>query len=130
VTPTGTPTRTWTITLSPTSTPSVATTRTFTRTPTPADVFWVSDNLFKSGGGNTFIVHYKVQNPGKYSLKIYNSAGELVRTLKQLQSKWPVQDDVPWDGKNMKNEYVASGIYVVYFESSRYVRIAKVIVLH
>jgi hypothetical protein len=53
-----------------------------------------------------------------------------VRVLQELASKWPVEDNVPWDGKNMRNEYVASGVYVVYFASSRYVRIAKVIVLH
>jgi flagellar hook assembly protein FlgD len=89
----------------------------------------VSDNVFKPDEGD-FIIHYKVQNPGKYSLRIYNSAGEMVRELKNMQSKWPVVDDVPWDGTNANNEKVASGVYVVYFESSRYVRVMKVIVLH
>jgi flagellar hook assembly protein FlgD len=70
-----------------------------------------------------------VQNPGKYSLRIYNSAGELVRTLKNMQSRWPVADDVPWDGTNASNEKVASGVYVIYFESSRYVRIMKILLL-
>jgi hypothetical protein len=47
-----------------------------------------------------------------------------------MESKWPVQDDVPWDGKNMKGDLVSAGVYVVYFESARYVRIAKFLVLH
>jgi flagellar hook assembly protein FlgD len=82
------------------------------------------------GEGREFVIHYKAQNPGKYSLRIYNSAGELVRVLQQLQSRWPVEDDVPWDGKNMKGEPVAAGVYIVYFESSMYIRTAKVIVIH
>ena len=86
--------------------------------------------MFYPGGGAVFTVHYKVSTPGKYSLKIYNSAGELVRVLQQLDSRWPVEDDVPWDGKNMNGEWVASGVYVVYFQSMLYVKIAKVIVLH
>jgi hypothetical protein len=50
--------------------------------------------------------------------------------LQSLESKWPVEDDVPWDGKNMKGERVAAGVYVVYFEASRYVKLAKFLVLH
>jgi flagellar hook assembly protein FlgD len=106
----------------PTDTPTV------TSTPTPGDEFLLSGNTLKPG--EEFIIHYKVSNPGRYSLRIYNSAGELVKTLRNLQSKWPVQDDVIWDGTNVNGEKVASGVYVVYFESSRYVRVAKVIVLH
>jgi hypothetical protein len=53
-----------------------------------------------------------------------------VAVLRNLESRWPVEDDVPWDGRNMKNEYVSAGVYVVYFESQRYMRIAKFLVLH
>jgi len=86
--------------------------------------------VFNTGEGSQFIIHYHLSNPGRYSLKIYNSAGELVKVLQDLESKWPVEDDVPWDGKNMKGDLVAAGVYIVYFESSRYVRIAKFLVLH
>ena len=90
----------------------------------------MSDNVFQPGGESQFVIHYRVQSPGRYSLRIYNSAGELVRVLQELQSRWPAEDDVPWDGRNMKGDMVAAGVYIVYFESSRYVRVAKVIVLH
>ena len=89
----------------------------------------MSDNVFKPDEGD-FIIHYKVQNPGKYSLRIYNSAGELVRELKNMQSRWPAEDDVPWDGKNMKGDLVAAGVYVVYFESYRYIKTAKLLIIH
>jgi flagellar hook assembly protein FlgD len=86
--------------------------------------------VYQPEEGRDFIIHYRVQMPGKYSLRIYNSAGELVRVLQELESRWPVQDDVPWDGRNMKGDKVASGVYIVYFESSRYIRVAKIIVIH
>jgi len=86
--------------------------------------------VFNPESGVPFLIHYVVQDPGKYSLKVYNSAGELVRVLQNLESQFPVEDTVQWDGKNMYGEKVAAGVYVVYFESSRYVRIAKVLVLH
>lgn len=89
----------------------------------------MSHNVFTPGEGSFLIVHYRLANPGKYSLRIYNSAGELVRILFDLQSRWPASDDIPWDGKNMYGEYVASGVYVVYFESKYYVKTAKVLVL-
>jgi flagellar hook assembly protein FlgD len=77
-----------------------------------------------------FIIHYKVSSPGRYSLKIYNSAGELVRELLDLKSRFPIEDDIPWDGKNMYGDPVSSGVYVVYFQSQYYVRIAKFLVLN
>ena len=86
--------------------------------------------MYQPEEGRDFIIHYRVQMPGKYSLRIYNSAGELVRVLQELESRWPVQDDVPWDGRNMKGDKVASGVYIVYFESSRYIRTAKILVVH
>ena len=109
-TPTETPTATWTA--------------------TPSDDFALSGNTFQPGSGDVFVIHYKVSSPGRYSLRIFNSAGELVKVLQNLESKWPVEDDVPWDGKNEMGEYVAAGVYIVYFESQRYMRIAKFLVLH
>jgi len=111
----------------PSKTPTVSPTVTWTAT--PSDEFALSHNVYRSDKGD-FIVHYKLSNPGKYSVRIYNSAGELVRVLKDLDSRWPVEDDVPWDGRNLKGETVASGIYIVYFQSSRYARTATFVVLH
>ena len=89
----------------------------------------MSDNVYQPAKEGAFLIHYRVQNPGKYSLRIYNSAGELVRELLDLESRWPVVDDVPWDGKNMNGEWVASDVYVIFFESDRYVRVAKILVV-
>jgi flagellar hook assembly protein FlgD len=111
----------------PTKTPTVS--PTVTSTTTPSDEFALSHNTYRSDRGD-FRVRYKVSVPGKYSLRIYNSAGELVRLLRDLESRWPVEDTVPWDGRNEQGDPVASGVYIVYFESSRYTRTATFLVLH
>jgi flagellar hook assembly protein FlgD len=48
-------------------------------------------------------------------LKIYNSAGEHIKTLftQQLSAPLPLTV-VTWDGKNKYGEQVASGVYIVY----------------
>jgi len=89
----------------------------------------VSGNVFEPEKGLPFRIFYSVQDPGRYSLKIYNSAGELVRELVNLESRYPVEDTIPWDGRNMNGERVASGVYLVYFESKWYTRIAKILVI-
>jgi hypothetical protein len=51
---------------------------------------------------------------GYIRLKIYNSAGELVKTL---EAQYPATEKEvikrSWDGKNMNGEFVSSGVYVV-----------------
>jgi flagellar hook assembly protein FlgD len=66
---------------------------------------------------------------GVCSLKIYNSAGELVRTLLDERRQFGIYQEVPWDGKNMEGEEVASGVYVIYYTTRYATRTARVIVL-
>ena len=68
--------------------------------------------------------------PGPYKLKIYNSAGELVRNLRDdMAASAPKDEIVEWDGLNQKKEPVASGIYILQFTSRFESRTAKLLIL-
>jgi len=106
---TGTPTDTATIT--PTYTPSC----TPTITPTPGkNIFDVSLNILKEGGQPVTIHTGNRAYPGAYSLRIYNSAGELIRILDDQNLTIATDFYYTWDGTNTHNESVASGVYLIY----------------
>jgi flagellar hook assembly protein FlgD len=68
--------------------------------------------------------------PGPYILKIYNSAGELVKTLKdEREAGAPLDDVVVWDGTNKDDQPVSSGVYVLHFLSRFESRTAKLLIL-
>ncbi len=124
---TATSTKTWTSTFTPTPsfthtfTPNYTPTFTFTYTPTftwtpweNCDTFNVSKNIFNPNSESvSFYVHY-CQFPGEYSLKVYNTAGELVRTIVETKIVENVIDESPqaWDGKNNHQELCADGVYI------------------
>jgi flagellar hook assembly protein FlgD len=66
---------------------------------------------------------------GVCSLKVYNSAGELVRVLLEEKRQFGTYQEVPWDGKNMHGEPVASGVYVLYYTTRYATRTARVMIL-
>jgi len=89
-----------------------------------------SVNPWRAGSGNLSIRFAVTPEQGGYpvSLKVYNIAGELVRTLVR-EAKPAGVYDVPWDGKNSGGQRVASGIYLLLVEtrSAREVRKLAVI---
>ncbi len=112
-TPTGTPTSTFTPT--PTDTPCGFPGNTCTPTPTPytADIFYVSKNVFGPSDPVSIYVNYTVY-PGQYALRIYNSAGEHIKTLDSQDLSGPVSQWYSWDGKNKYGDTCASGVYILY----------------
>jgi len=120
-TPTGTFTKTPTMTGTIPPTP--------TNTPTPGDEFGVSKNLFKPKKDKELIIRCRVSIPGKFSLRIYNSAGEQVRVLRNVEQTSPLREDIRWNGKNSDGNPVASGIYVIYVESKIAKWIGKLMVV-
>lgn len=64
----------------------------------------------------------------KVSLKIYNVAGQLVKTLVD-EEKFPGEYGEMWNGKNEKNEDVASGVYFYKLKVSDYVETKKMVLL-
>lgn len=69
-------------------------------------------------------------NQGYVRLRIYNSAGELVKTL-EAQYPATAQEVLKrkWDGTNMYGSFVASGVYIVYAQMPGVTCVAKVAVL-
>lgn len=67
--------------------------------------------------------------PGDYFLRIYNTAGELVRHLDQRSLTGPYGTVKSWDGRNDGQEMCASGVYIIYFVEPLNCRIAKVLLI-
>lgn len=55
-------------------------------------------------------IAYQLPAVGKVTLKVYNSVGQLVKTLVNEEQQ-PDRYEVRWDGKNASGESVSSGIY-------------------
>ncbi len=119
-TSTATPTRTSTGTPTSTSTPTATDTPcgypgyTCTPTPTPAvvDIFYVSKNVFVPSNPVSIFVEYSLY-PGFYELRIYNSAGEHIKTLDSRFLEGPVSQSYLWDGTNKYGDSCASGVYLI-----------------
>lgn len=110
-TPTITSTPTDTATITPTFTP----TSTFTITPTPGtNTFDVSLNVLHEGGQPVSIHTGNAAYPGTYAVRIYNSAGEMIKTLDNQNLTTANQFWYQWDGTNTHNDPVASGVYIIY----------------
>jgi flagellar hook assembly protein FlgD len=55
-------------------------------------------------------ISYQIPFESKVSLKIYDVAGKLVRTIVEKREK-PGYYTVVWDGKDDRNKKVGSGVY-------------------
>ena len=107
-----------------------------TATPTPiptppcASTFYISRNVYSPKTDLTGLsIQCSLCQAGRYSLVIYNSAGEKIRTLKSTENQ-PAGDDVePWDGKNDKQDYVSSGVYIIQFQEPLGVHQGRVLVI-
>jgi hypothetical protein len=125
---TATQTPTPTVTVTPTT--SVTSTPTFTFTPACPNSFGLSKNLFRPlKDSEPFQINIRLCDEGRYQLKVYNTAGEKIRILRDNQNQPPVEESVPWDGKNRSGEAVASGVYIIQFQDSNTSRIAKILVI-
>jgi hypothetical protein len=57
-------------------------------------------------------IRYSIKEPGRVTLRIYDTAGRLVRTLvDKTQSPRPEGFTVTWNGKNKSGDPVSSGVY-------------------
>ena len=81
-------------------------------------IFGISQNIpnpFICGAKTSVL--YQLPMKSKVSLKIYNTAGQLVRTFVDGIENAGYKK-VIWDGKNNKGRYVASGIYLYRLEAN------------
>lgn len=125
-TPTPTPTQTFTVTSTPTAT------HTPSPTPTPLpvnDSFTVSQNAFTPSQGPVSISLVYSYFPGRFTLRIFNSAGEYIRTLADETLTQPLSASYAWDGTNRYGDPCASGVYILCVQEPYSEKIRRVILL-
>jgi hypothetical protein len=107
-TPTETPTISPTVTITPTTTmtPTITRTPTITTTPVPTPGHFARPNPFRPKRGQ--IVDFNFSGGARFTVRILNIRGRLVRTL---------SDTDTWDGRNQDGEWCESGVYIYQIES-------------
>ncbi len=139
-TTTPTNTLTSTATLTPTSTPTPCgypgNTCTLTATPTNTatatvglDHFLVSKNIFTHSSPVSISVSLNAYF-SNFSIKIYNSAGEHIKTIVEKNLTSPIVAVYSWDGTNKSGSRCATGVYVIYIIGAYERKIAKVIFIN
>lgn len=68
----------------------------------------ISPNPFRMGQNTSFILNRTV-NPEKSKLSVYNIKGQLVRSIQSAENG----EILHWNGKDSKNRFVSSGIYLL-----------------
>ncbi|MFQ5511947.1 MAG: FlgD immunoglobulin-like domain containing protein, partial [Candidatus Krumholzibacteriia bacterium] len=91
-------------------------------------------NVLKANYPNPFnpttTIGYEIKDQGHVSLKIYNAAGQLVRTLvNQVQAPEVGGFSVTWDGKNNAGQTVSSGVYFYKLVASSFTQTKKMVLL-
>jgi len=78
-------------------------------------------------------IPYYLENDADITIRIYNSAGRMVRTLTIGRQKAGIyfdQDEAAyWDGRNDAGEMVSSGIYFYQFKAGKTVKTRKMAIL-
>jgi flagellar hook assembly protein FlgD len=73
----------------------------------------VTKNVFRPRlDGGALAIRVSIPTAGLYSLKIYNSAGERIRVLREGRESSGTHEFVFWDGRSDRGEEAASGVYL------------------
>jgi len=74
---------------------------------------------------NFTVIHYRLSQPGKVCMKLYNITGQPVMTLVDT---WQDSGDyqAEWQGKNYQGLEVASGVYIIRLEVNGFQEVKKV----
>ncbi len=73
-------------------------------------------------------ISYEIPAAGRVSLRIFNAAGQLIRTLVDGEQQ-PGLSRVDWDGRNDNGSEVASGIYFYRLETTGHSDLKKMVLL-
>jgi len=88
------------------------------------------DNAYPNPFNPTTTIRYSIASAGHVSLKIYNAAGQLVRTLvDEDQAPTPGGFSVAWDGASNAGERVASGVYFYQLTATDFSQTKKMVLL-
>ncbi|MBI4727817.1 T9SS type A sorting domain-containing protein [candidate division TA06 bacterium] len=73
-------------------------------------------------------INYQLAKPGLVNLKVYNIAGQLVRTLDEGY-RIPGAHSIKWDGRDSQGNKVSSGIYIYRLQAENKDMTRKLVVL-
>ncbi|MCI0481417.1 MAG: T9SS type A sorting domain-containing protein, partial [Candidatus Dadabacteria bacterium] len=74
-------------------------------------------------------IKFDLKEKGLVTLKVYNVAGQLVRTLVNEVRDAKIGHEVTWDGKNDRGGAVASGIYFYKMDTKDFSQTKKMVML-
>ena len=78
----------------------------------------------------TTTIEYSIRDQGAVSLKVYNAAGQLVRTLvNDVQTPRTEGFRVTWDGKSNAGSSVSSGVYFYKLSAKNFAETKKMVLL-
>jgi hypothetical protein len=88
------------------------------------------DNAYPNPFNPTTTIRYSIASAGRVSLKIYNAAGQLVRTLVDEQ-QIPTGEgfSVDWDGTDNRGQVISSGVYFYKLSAKEYSETKKMVLL-
>jgi hypothetical protein len=88
------------------------------------------DNAYPNPFNPTTTIKYTIANRGNVSLKIYNAAGQLVRTLvNEVQSPQATAFSKTWNGLNDQGQPVSSGVYFYKLMTTNFTQTKKMVLL-
>jgi flagellar hook assembly protein FlgD len=88
------------------------------------------DNAYPNPFNPTTTIKYSIASTGHVSLKIYNAAGQLVRTLVDEEQSPRVEGfSATWDGRGNRGEDVASGVYFYKLTAKEFTQTKKMVLL-
>jgi flagellar hook assembly protein FlgD len=72
-------------------------------------------------------ISYAIQHGGYTSLKVFDAAGRVVRSLVSAERK-PGRYTVNWDGRDAQGRTLARGVYFMRLQSPDFGRTRKVVI--
>ncbi len=88
------------------------------------------ENAYPNPFNPTTTIRYSIASAGRVSLRIYNAAGQLVRTLVDEEQEPAAGGfNVTWDGRNSGGHGVASGVYFYRFAAKEFSDTKKMVLL-
>ncbi|RMH56757.1 MAG: hypothetical protein D6679_08150 [Candidatus Hydrogenedentota bacterium] len=77
----------------------------------------IANNLIRPAYGEFATIRYVLNSPQNVAIRVFNMRGLLVADLSPGFRGPGQHQDVTWDGRNMRGEKVASGVYLVRIEA-------------
>jgi hypothetical protein len=102
--------------------------------PTPSGVPELSGDYLSNAAPNPFnpktTIRYGIKTKGLTTVKVYNVAGQLVRTLvNDVQTPRPEGFEITWDGRSNTGNAVSSGVYFYRLNSPGFSQTKKMVLL-